>query len=463
MRLLSTNEIRQAVHGRWLSPSADVTIEGVTIDSRTAKPGDLFVAVRGESHDGHDYLAAAAEAGCIAAIVDREIEMTEELSRLFGGGLMGVEDTRKGLGELAGYYRRHLPATVVAVTGSNGKTTVKRMIHHILAQRLTGQASPKSFNNDIGVPLTLLSVNPGDDYVICEIGTNAVGEVLDLSRIAQPDIAVITQVSAAHLEGLGSIDRVAVEKASLLAPLASDGIAVVRGDNEPLARALTSYDSRMIRFGIGDECQLRLTDYELTETGQRFQVNDRSWVELPLLGRHNAVNALAAMAVAQRFGFDQEEAAAALADFSGVEMRLEPIDMGPVRVINDAYNANPSSMEAALEVVCDLPAHRRVLVLGDMRELGPKAEQFHEALGQLIASGPADIVIGVGDLGAIVAREASVGGAQTATFPTASDAGAHIADMLEEGDLVLLKGSRSMGLDALLEPIRDAFVDECRE
>jgi UDP-N-acetylmuramoyl-tripeptide--D-alanyl-D-alanine ligase len=460
MRLLSTNEIRQAVHGRWLSPSADVTVEGVTIDSRTARPGDLFVAVRGESHDGHDYLEAAAEAGCIAAIVDRDIEVTDELSRLFGGGLMGVEDTRKGLGELAGYYRRHLPATVVAVTGSNGKTTVKRMIHHILSQRLMGQASPKSFNNDIGVPLTLLSVNPGDDYVICEIGTNAVGEVLDLSRIAQPDIAVITQVSAAHLEGLGSIDRVAVEKASLLAPLASDGIAIVRGDNEPLARALASYDSRMIRFGIGDECQLRLTDYELTGTGQRFQINDRSWVELPLLGRHNAVNALAAIAVAQRFGFDQEDAAEALADFSGVEMRLEPIDIGPVRVINDAYNANPASMEAALDVVCDLPAHRRVLVLGDMRELGPKAEHFHEALGQLIASGPADIVIGVGQLGAIVAREASVGGAQTATFKTASDAGEHIADMLEEGDLVLLKGSRSMGLDALLEPIRAAFAGE---
>jgi UDP-N-acetylmuramoyl-tripeptide--D-alanyl-D-alanine ligase len=463
MRLLSTNEIRQAIHGRWLAPSADVTVEGVTIDSRTAKPGDLFVAIRGESHDGHDHLEAAAEAGCIAAIVNRDLEMTDARLRLFGGGLMGVEDTRKALGELAGHYRRHLPASVIAVTGSNGKTTVKRMIHHILSQRLTGQASPKSFNNDIGVPLTLLSVEPNDDYVICEIGTNAVGEVLDLSRIAQPDVAVITQVSEAHLEGLGSIDRVAVEKASLLAPLGSDGIAIVRGDNEPLARALASYESRMIRFGAGDVCQLRLTGYELAEMGQRFQINDRTWVDLPLLGRHNAMNALAAIAVAQRFGFSQDDAAGALVDFSGVEMRLEPIDIGPVRVINDAYNANPASMVAAIEVVCDLPAHRRVLVLGDMRELGPKEEMFHRELGQLIATGPADIVIGVGELGALIAEQASVGGAQTATYKTAGDIGTHLADMLEPGDLVLLKGSRSMGLDTLLGPLRAVLADGEKE
>jgi UDP-N-acetylmuramoyl-tripeptide--D-alanyl-D-alanine ligase len=460
MNVFSANDIRQAVRGRWLSIGTDVGVEGVTIDSRTGQPGHLFVAIRGEHHDGHDYLIQAAQAGCVCAIVDRSVELDESVKRLYGGGIIGVDDTVRALGDLAAAYRQHLTATIIAVTGSNGKTTVKRMIHHILSMRMTGKASPKSFNNAIGVPLTLLAVETSDDYAICEVGTNAPGEILGLARIIRPQVAVITQVSQAHLEGLGHLDRIAIEKASLLAPLEASGMAIVNGDNEPLDRALAAYDCRTIRFGESDYCELRLTDYQPTETGQRFQLNGRLWVDLPLLGRHNAFNALAAIAVAQRLGFDQDQAAAALSDFTGVEMRLEPVDIGPVRVINDAYNANPASMLAAWQVLCDLPAERRVCVVGDMRELGEQSLDLHRQVGERISTGPVDLVVGVGELGQVIADIARQAGLATAMFDTTAQAEKGIASLLTPGDVILLKGSRSMGMDRLVGPIRERFEQD---
>ena len=433
-------------------------VEGVSIDSRTAGRCELFVAVRGQRHDGHDYLRQAATAGCTAAVVDRHAAISKDVLDLYGGGVIGVEDTVKGLGGLAGFHRTQVPATVVAVTGSNGKTTVKRMIHHILARRATGHASAKSFNNAIGVPLTLLGVGRGDDYVICEIGANAPGEVLDLARISRPDIAVITTVSQAHLAGMGDVQRVAVEKASLLAPLSADGIAVVCGDSEALDRALMAYDSRLIRFGENDDCQLRLTGYRARPAGQQFQLNDRLWVDLAIPGKHNAHNALAAIAVAQRFGFGQDEAAAALADFPGVAMRLQAVEAGPVRIINDAYNANPASVLAAWDVVRDTPGRRRVLILGDMLELGDQAEQLHRCVGENIAAGPVDLLIGVGPLGRFIADGAAANGVATETFESTDAAASGAAELLADGDVVLVKGSRAMGMERLVERIRDKFA-----
>ncbi len=458
MKPLTPNEIRQAVHGWWLTRGADVTVCGVSIDSRTAGAGELFVAVKGDNHDGHDYLRPAAEAGCVAAIIDRRKTVPADVIKLYGGDVIGVDDTVKALGEMAGFHRQQVSATVVAVTGSNGKTTVKLMIDHIISRRAKGLAGDKSFNNAIGVPLTLLAVGPADDYVICEIGTSAPGEVLDLARIARPDIAVITSVSDAHLEGLGSVPRVAIEKASLLAPLADNGTAVVCGDSEPLRRALTAYDCRMIRFGESDDCQLRLTGYHMDGDGQQFQFNDRLWVDLPVPGKHNARNAIAAIAVAQRLGSDQDAAAAALADFAGVAMRLQAVEAGPVRVINDAYNANPASVLAAWSVLRDTPAKRRVLILGDMLELGPQAEQLHRQVGVSIADGPADLLIGVGALGGIIAEGAAAKGVATEMFSGTAAAAAGAAKCLAAGDAVLVKGSRAMGMERVVESICRKFA-----
>jgi len=458
MKAFTPNEARLAVHGRWLSQGADVTIEGVTTDSRSARPGELFVAIKGPTFDGHDYLLAAAKAGCIAAIVDRDAPLTQDVKDIYGGGLIGVEDTVVGLGELAAFYRQQLSVTVVAVTGSNGKTTVKRMIDHILSRRLSGTGSPKSFNNAIGVPLTLLSVEPSHDYVVCEIGANAPGEVLQLGKIAQPNLAVITSVGPAHLEGFGSVERVAVEKASLLASLGRNGLAVICGDHQALERAVVSYDCRKIRFGEGDDCELRLTACETTSDGLRFQINDRQWVELPIPGKHNASNALAAIAVAQRFGLDQAEAADALADFAPAEMRLQREKIGKVTIINDTYNANPASVAAAASVLAETLAKRRVMILGDMRELDDQAEQLHRDLGAQLSRGPVDLLIGVGALGRYIAQGAAEAGVEALQYESVAETERELVSLLKSGDVVLIKGSRAMAMERLIEPVRQAFA-----
>jgi UDP-N-acetylmuramoyl-tripeptide--D-alanyl-D-alanine ligase len=454
MRALTGNEIRQGVRGRWLSPNRPLSVRGVTIDSRTASADDLFVAIKGDKFDGHDYLEAAAAAGCTAAIVEYGKKPSDEIMQLFPAGVVGVEDSCSALMDLGGYYRSVIPATVVGVTGSNGKTTVKRMIDHILKTRLTGTCSPKSFNNNIGVPLTLLGAGAGDDYVICEVGSNSPGEIASLARIVKPNIAIITSIHPSHLEGLGSIENIAIEKSALLGWLGDRDIAVATADSFVLEMALKSYSSRIITFGESPTAQLRLTSYEGDGKSQRFQINDRNWVSLQVPGRHNALNAIAAIAASARFGFQQEEAIAAIADFTGVEMRLQEFTVGgDIVIINDAYNANPASMIAAASVLSEHPGQRRVFISGDLFELGNESEKLHKDVGKTIASMEIDMVIGVGALGKLIAEAASQSGTKTVTFATVEDARKEISDLLQSGDVVLLKGSRGMGMENLLDAL----------
>ena len=458
MKRLMVEDIRRAVRGRWRWPGEPVTAGGVSTDSRTAGADDLFIALRGERFDGHDFLAQAAAAGCIAAIVDRDASLDEDVLSQFTGGVIGAVDTTAALGDLAAYHRDGLAATVVAVTGSNGKTTVKGMIHHILSRRLTGSTARASFNNAIGVPLTLLSAGANDDYVICEVGANAPGEIADLARIVRPDIAVITSVARVHLAGLGDLERVAAEKASLLGALAPGGIAVVWADNEPLAAALRAYNVRVIRFGEDGSAELRLTRYEPVSGGGRFELNGRLWVDLAVPGRHNALNALAVIAVARRFGLDDEEAAAALEDYAGQEMRLQPIRAGAVTIINDAYNANPASLLAGAEAMASFPGKRRVVVAGDMLELGPAGEALHRQAGESLAKAGVDLVIGVGSLGRhIAAGAAAAENVETEEIKSVRLACKNLPGMLKRGDVVLLKGSRQTAMDRLVAPIQKAF------
>lgn len=458
MRSLTIEEIRRAVGGRWLAPADQAVATRVTTDSRDTRPGDLFIALRGERFDGHKFLAAAAAGGCVAAVVDRSIDLPLDVATVFPGGLIGVAETTAALGKLARWHREGSSARVIAVTGSNGKTTVKEMIHAILSRRWVGSRNVKSFNNNIGLPLTLLGVNEGDDYVVCEIGTNAPGEIASLTEIARPDIAVITSIGPAHLEGLGSIEQIAVEKASILSTMGSEGIGVVWADSDLLARAVARYAVRCIRFGVCDEADLRLTAYEAREAGSRFEVNGRLQVDLPLPGRHNAMNALSALAVARRMGMDESEACEALANMSSVSMRTEWIDAGPVTIINDAYNANPASMRAAWEVLCGVAGRRRVMICGDMAELGSTSEALHEQLGGDLAGGDIDLLIGVGPLGRYIAQGAAAGGLASETFASAVEAAENVPTLLRDGDVVLIKGSRATGMEALVGPIVSAFA-----
>lgn len=456
MRTLTGQEVRQAVRGRWLSMNNPVPITGVSIDSRKVKPGDLFVAIKGDRFDGHDFLSTAADNGGACAIIQAGRSYPQELLNTFKAGVIAVADTREAMLDLGGFYRSVLPAVVIGVTGSNGKTTVKRMIEHILRKKFNGTCSPKSFNNEIGVPLTILGAGAGDDFLICEMGTSAPGEIARLTKAVKPNIAVITSIYPAHLQRLESLDRIAMEKAALLGYLKPQDIAVITADSPELDHAVKPYNCRFIRIGTSESAQLRLTDYQSNSHSQKFQINQRDWVELPLPGKHNALNAMAAIAVSARFGFTQQEAADALADFTGVEMRLQDEKIGPLRVINDAYNANPGSMIAAATVLSECDG-RKVFIAGDMKELGPKSEDLHMQVGREIAMRRIDLVIGVGELGTVLAKGASKMGAESQSFRNIEAAAEKIPALLCDGDAILIKGSRAMGMERLIDSIRKKF------
>jgi UDP-N-acetylmuramoyl-tripeptide--D-alanyl-D-alanine ligase len=460
---LSLDEIRVAVGGRWVRRGRDLAVHAVTTDSRAAAPGQLFIALRGAKFDGHQFLAAAAGAGCPAAIVAADAAVPEATAATFAGGAIAVADTTRALGALGACCRARMTAKVIGVTGSNGKTTVKRMIHHILSRRLKGTASPKSFNNDIGVPLTLLGVGDGYDYVVCELGSNNPGEIGALAAMSRPDVAVITSVGPSHLERFGTIEGVAAEKTAILAALPAEGVGVVLADSDVLAGAAGKCGKPLVWFGTAPRAQWRLTDYQPLGPRQRFQVNGRLWAEMSMPGRHNAVNALAALAVAERFGVQADEAAAALADFAGEAMRLEWRELSGGTLINDAYNANPASLAAAGEVLAGSGnGRRKVIIVGDMLELGAEGPALHRQCGRTLAERGVNLVVAVGELGRYIADGAAEAGCRTAVFATVDAAAAALPALLAGGDVVLLKASRGAALERLLEPVRAALGEEKR-
>lgn len=460
-------------------------VDGVSIDSRAAGATQAFVAVKGETFDGHDFLAQAAAKGCALVVVSDESKVPAAWRAVGAGGPGGpggtgggsaapavllVPDTVRALQRLAAGYRRSLGALrVVGITGSNGKTTTTRLVDSILKTKLRGSASIKSFNNHIGVPLTLLAARPQDQYVVCEMGMNHAGEIAPLTEMGAPDAAMITSIGRAHIENMGSLEAIAAEKASIFNGLRAGGLAVAPADVPVLAPYLKRLEN-VVTFGRGGHADLRLTHVETVPgpdgpTGQRFTVNGRWTCEMPLIGEHNAMNALAAIAVARRLGLSDEEITRGLAGAAPAEMRLNRQTIGGVRVVNDAYNASPESMAAALRTFADLfpeskggAASRRVLVLGDMLELGPAAEAAHDEVGRLIAQCcPPDVIVTLGASAGRYADAAKGAGAtigESVRFGSADDASCgKVADMLRPGDAVLLKASRRMGLERIVKAL----------
>ncbi|MHC4218964.1 MAG: UDP-N-acetylmuramoyl-tripeptide--D-alanyl-D-alanine ligase [Planctomycetota bacterium] len=451
--------------GRWLqAPARNGLLGGVGIDTRQDLAGRVFVAIRGETHDGHDYLKQAADAGAALLIVEKR-PGRRTLRR--NVGVIQVDDTRRALRHLAAAYRQRLSGTtVIAVTGSVGKTTVKMLIDRVLSTTLRGSAAPKSFNNDIGVPLTILAAAPQDEYVVVEIGANAPGEIGRLSNIARPNIGVITMAGRAHLQGFATAETVVDEKAQLLRHLESHRIrrlAVVNAD-VPRLRTHCHVTETVMLFGEADDADLRLTGWGAENGSWWFEVNGEQRFRLGLPGRHNAVNALAAVAVARRLWVDDGCIDEALAGCRPVDMRMTCDRINGVTIYNDAYNANPESVIAALATFAQLAADapRRIIVLGDMAELGDASDQLHEEIGRHVVELdrrlPIDRVVLVGPLSARTAAaiEQAWGRNRLIRLP-AMDApgGAAVARLLEPNDAVLLKGSRVIGLERLIQAIGD--------
>jgi UDP-N-acetylmuramoyl-tripeptide--D-alanyl-D-alanine ligase len=457
MSFWTADNLRAVVGGLWLlRPGREAS--GLSTDTRTLKAGQVVLAIAGERFDGHAMLAQAHAAGAALAIVESEDRLPRPLPE--GLGVLKVADTRRALLKLGAAYRRTLESTrVVAVVGSNGKTTTVRLIDSVLGASLRGSASVKSFNNSVGVPLTILAARPGDQYLVCEVGTNAPGEIGLLAEVVEPDVAVITSIGREHLEKLGSLRGVAREEAAVLEHTRAGGIGLVNADAPHLLEAIAGLEKRpraVLSFGESPSADLRVVAIEQDFEGLSLALADRSRFRVPLVGRHNALNAAAAVAVGRRMGLTDEQISAGFARVKGAEMRLERLSIRGVNILNDAYNANPDSMRAGIETLGALgrDAARRVVIVGDMLELGEQSEASHREVGEVLAVQHAlDLIVLVGPkMKAAAARleRAAEEGRLVRVDDMDEGRAAEVASLLRAGDLVLLKGSRGMRMERLI-------------
>jgi UDP-N-acetylmuramoyl-tripeptide--D-alanyl-D-alanine ligase len=463
MKPLSIRQIRQVVGGKALSPiPADApTVVAVCTDTRRMEGGSLFIALRGDNFNGNDFLPDAARGGAVAALVDTIPE--QSLPNVL---MIQVPDTRIAMRKLANYCRTQMRAKVVGVAGSNGKTSTKHLIDAALSGKLRGSISPKNWNNEIGVPLTIFPADPLQDYIVLEMGTNHHGEIRILSDMATPDIAVITNCGADHLEFLGDTMGVRRENATILSGLKPGGLLVVNGDDPELLSAVNEWKGQRVTFGLNPSNDLFATEIRVEEAGTKFTLNNsRREVFIPFLGAHSACNALAAIAVARKLAVPEDVIIASLASAHGPEMRLQWQVIGDVRVLNDAYNANPNSMKAALDTVAALPCNgRRIAVLGDMRELGPSSERYHREIGQQVAAAKAfDGLICVGQDATFIADAAQAAGFTHDSiwrFPDSGTASLEVPSLIRGGDLVLLKASRGVRLEAVANALEGKGAEQ---
>jgi len=439
--MMSLEQIARTVGGRPSRPLGDLRATGVSTDTRTLRPGDLFFALRGASFDAHAFLPEAFGRGASAAVVDRPVPAP--------GPTIEVADALAALGALAAAWRMTLPARVVGVAGSNGKTTTKDMIAHVLGKDRRVVRAQGSYNNQVGVPVTVFQADARTEVAVLEIGTNHPGEIDALGRVARPDVGVLVSVGAEHLEGLGTIDGVADEETSLFRHLRAGGRAVLHDDPRILERVRIA-PGRKITFGLGPTADLHPEDRGDWSGGVRFRVRGAEF-RLGLLGEWNVQNALAAAAVALLHGVPLEECARRLADFRGPKMRMERLSLAGVTILNDAYNSNPESAVRAVREFSRLPGPgRKVAVIGDMRELGPASPRYHRELGDLLASSGVDVVVAVGRE-ARTLLEAPGAGKERHGFETVDEMRPRLAELVREGDLVLLKGSRAVGLERVVK------------
>lgn len=435
--MMQLSQVARAVSGRPSRPLSSEKVAGVSTDTRSIRAGDLFFALRGENYDAHDYLAQAFERGAVAAIVDRPVQSD--------GLTITVRDTLEALGDLAAAYRMTLGARVVGVAGSNGKTTTKEMIAHVLGRDRKVVKAQGSFNNNVGVPVTIFQADERTESLILEIGTNHPGEIAKLGAIARPDIAVMVSIGAEHLEGLGSLDGVADEEAAIFDHLRGGGYAVIHDDPRILSR-LKLPPEKYVTFGLTPRADLHPTWMQ----GMSFEVRGVEF-KLNLLGEWNIQNALAAIAVAMLHGIPLEECAVRLADVKPAKMRMERLELAGVTIINDAYNSNPESASRAVREFSRFPSTgRRVAVIGDMGELGSTSETYHRELGRQLADSMVDVVVGVGQECRALLSELG-GRKEQHGFESVDDLKPRLDGLVRSGDAVLLKGSRRVGLERVVK------------
>jgi UDP-N-acetylmuramoyl-tripeptide--D-alanyl-D-alanine ligase len=439
----------------------------VSTDSRTTKTGDCFFAIAGDNFDGHNFVPDVFARGAVCAVVRKDAICEIENRNLkienynpLGACLLGVKDTIKALGDFAAEYRRMMNFKVVAITGSVGKTTVRQIAYHVLSQHYRVFQSPKNFNNQIGLPLSLLGADPEHQIVIVELGTNHPGEIAYLTGIAQPNIAVITNVYPAHLEGFGDVQTIAKEKLSISQGLSSDGVLII---NSAIELRPTGHFAKITTFGKSDTSDFHAQNISFDGAGSRFII-DGAEVYLPLAGPGNIENALAAWAVCSQFSITIDDFAQAVKTLSTVPMRAELLQIGTLTVLNDCYNANPASMKNALDILANLvlkEKRRAVFICGDMAELGRQTQDLHAELGAAVAHAKVRLLLTVGKSAKIVAKTAKNAAKydlQTKSFTDILSACNNLKKFIKDYDIVLVKGSRVDKLEMAVEKLKELFA-----
>jgi UDP-N-acetylmuramoyl-tripeptide--D-alanyl-D-alanine ligase len=442
--------------------AAETLVENVCTDSRAAKPGDLFFAIKGEKFDGHNFIAEVAAKGVtvVVAQASRLCDAKELTGKMLvplpGCAVLAVADVRVALGKLAAAYRNDFSLPVIAVAGSNGKTTVKELVASVLRQKFSTLASEASFNNDIGVPLTLLRLEKSHRAAVLEAGTNHPGELAPLVQMIRPKFGIITNIGREHLEFFGDVAGVAQEEGWLAELLPADGKLFVNGDNEWTGKIAARTKANVVHVGLDKKNDWRADKIRLDKNGVTFRVEAppaefSGEYRINLLGRHQVTNALFAMAVGAELRLSREEIQCGLTGCQPPKMRLQFWEANGVRVLDDAYNANADSTIAALETLCDLPLQgRRVAVLGDMEELGAHSEAAHAEIGRRAAELGIGQLFAVGKMSAVMAKAARDAGlARVIEFADVESALRAVKNFLKPGDVVLLKASRASRLERI--------------
>lgn len=452
MAVFTIKELCEATGGACWQQGKAEQCGGISTDTRTVERGQAFIALSGETFDGHAFLAQAAAQGAAVLIVEKQ-----QTTYPADCWVIGVTDTLKALQALARYHRRRFAIPVIAITGSNGKTTTKDMTAAVLGSRWRVLKTQGNFNNEIGLPLTLLKLEKEHDAAVVEMGMRGLGQIRELAEIAEPTLGIVTNVGETHMELLGSLERIAEAKGELVAALPAGSTAILNADNTYVQAMAAKTQAQPCFYGItrGD---VRGMNIAMRDTEVQFtcQLADQTFtVTIPTVGMHNVSNALAAIAAGHTLGLTPAEIQQGLTQFQGSGMRLHVEKIAAYSFINDAYNASPMSMTAAVETLCDIAPGRTIAVLGDMLELGDIAETAHRRIGSLLAEKQVNAVFTVGTLAAYIVDNARQAGMATAhACPSHQVAYQLLQQYLEPGDTILVKGSRGMKMETIIEMFR---------